>query len=289
MMNSQSQEAELARIVAGQSRDPFHVLGPQKAGDQLHLTAFLPYAAAVKVLLGNREIDMEARGDGVFFAHNFTAPDHLAPGDYKLKVDWGHTSQTLVDPYAFGPLLSDYDLFLFRQGRLFRMADSFGANRCEFAGEQGVLFAVWAPDAHSVSVVGDFNGWNPCRHPMRLRIEAGVWELFLPGVDEGARYKFAITGYGGKKVPWKADPLAKMAEPAPLTASIVAAAPQIDWSDAGWLESRAQRQAPDAPLSFYEVHIESWLRGQHACPLSWDGAIERLIPMWRNWASPISN
>ncbi len=277
-MNVQTSEAELAQIVAGQCRDPFRILGPQKAGDRTDLTVFLPFAVSVKILGGDREIAMQPRGDGVFFTAGVAGPEGLEPGAYRLKVDWGHTQQILVDPYGFGPLLSDYDLFLFRQGRLFRMADSFGANLHEFGGEKGALFAVWAPDAHSVSVVGDFNGWNPCRHPMRLRIEAGVWELFLPGVEAGARYKFAITGYGGKKLPWKADPLAKLAEPAPLTASIVAAPPQEKWTDADWLESRAKNQAPDAPLSFYEVHIESWLRGQHDCPLSWDGAIERLIP-----------
>ncbi|WP_294537800.1 1,4-alpha-glucan branching protein GlgB [uncultured Rhodoblastus sp.] len=277
-MTKQTFEAELARIVAGQCRDPFGILGPKKGGAGIDLTVFLPYATGVKVLLGKREIDMQPRGDGLFFLSDAATAEDLAPGAYKLKIDWSGVSQVIVDPYAFGPLLSDYDIFLFRQGRLFRMADSFGANSCEFSGEKGVLFAVWAPDAHCVSVVGDFNGWNPCRHPMRLRIEAGVWELFLPGVEAGARYKFAITGYGGKRIPWKADPLAKMAEPAPLTASIVAAPPQIAWSDAGWIEDRVKTQAPDAPLSFYEVHIESWLRGQFECPVSWDGAIDRLIP-----------
>ena len=277
-MQVHTQDATLARIVAGQCRDPFSRLGPHKNGDGAELAVFLPFAKGVDILLGgDRKIAMQSLGDGLFLASDLAAAD-LEPGAYRLDIDWGQARQIIADPYAFGPLLSDYDLFLFRQGRLFRMADSLGANPRSFSGENGVLFAVWAPDAHCVSLVGDFNGWNACRHPMRLRIEAGVWELFLPGVEAGARYKFAITGYGGKKLPWKADPLAKMAEPAPLTASIVATAPDIVWSDADWLSRRAKTQAPEAPLSFYEVHIESWLRGQHDCPISWDGAIDRLIP-----------
>ena len=277
-MNVESSKATLAEIVAGQCRDPFSSLGPHNNGETTDLTAFLPFASRVEVLLADRSVEMQSLGEGVFYAPAIAGPEGLAPGAYRLRIDWGHTSQILADPYAFGPLLSDYDLFLFRQGRLFRMADSFGANLREFAGEKGVLFAVWAPDAHSVSVVGDFNGWNATRNPMRLRIEAGVWELFLPGVAAGARYKFAITGYGGKKLPWKADPLAKLAEPPPASGSIVAGAPDIAWTDSDWLAQRQKIQAPDAPLSFYEVHIESWLRGQHDCPLSWDGATERLIP-----------
>ena len=278
-MNVKTNAKDFSELIAGQCRDPFHLLGPHTSDDGADLTAFAPFAESVSILLGeDRAVDMQSLGDGVFFAKTIAGPEVLGADAYKLRVDWGHSQQVLVDPYAFGPLLSDYDLFLFRQGRLFRMADSFGANLREFSGVKGVLFAVWAPDAHSVAVVGDFNGWNATRHPMRLRIEAGVWELFLPGVEAGARYKFAITGYGGKKLPWKADPLAKLAEAPPATGSIVALPPRIGWTDADWLETREKKQAPDSPLSFYEVHVESWLRGQHDCPISWDGAIARLIP-----------
>jgi 1,4-alpha-glucan branching enzyme len=286
-MTTRTEETDFSELIAGQCRDPFHLLGPHKSGDGTELVAFLPFAKHAEVLLDHDKlpeklaIPMQSLGGGVFFAKAAAVAEGLAPGGYRLRVDWGHAAQVIADPYAFGPLLSDYDLFLFRQGRLFRMADSFGANFRVICGVKGVLFAVWAPDAHSVAVTGDFNGWNAARHPMRLRIEAGVWELFVPGVEAGACYKFAITGYGAKKLPLKADPLAKFAEPPPATGSIVAPPPGIDWTDANWLSLRERKQAPDAPLSFYEVHVESWLRGQHDCPVSWDGAIERLIPYVR--------
>jgi 1,4-alpha-glucan branching enzyme len=281
-MNVKIDEKDFSELIAGQCRDPFQWLGPHVSGGTTDLATFLPFAERVEVLLGkDKAVEMQSLGEGVFFAPSVGGSEGLDASAYRLRVDWGHTQQVITDPYAFGPLLSDYDLFLFRQGRLFRMADSFGANLREFSGIKGVLFAVWAPDAHAVAVTGDFNGWNATRHPMRLRIEAGVWELFIANVEAGARYKFAITGYGGKKLPWKADPLAKFAEAPPATGSIVAAPPGIDWTDADWLTARAKKQAPDSPLSFYEVHVESWLRGQHDCPISWDGAVERLIPYVR--------
>ncbi len=276
-----SSQDEYASIIDGRCRDPFRILGPHRKAEKTDLTVFLPFAHHAEVLIGGKAIEMRPQGGGIFTATGIAGPEGLKASDYRIAIDWGHAKQVLADPYAFAPLLSEYDLYLFREGRLFRMADSFGANPHEIDGVSGVLFSVWAPDAHSVSVVGDFNGWNPMRHPMRLRIEAGVWEIFLPGVEPGARYKYAITTYGGGKLPWKADPLAKKAEPAPASASIVAAPLDIDWHDADWIARRAERQAPDAPLSFYEVHVESWLRGQYECPVSWDGAIDRLIPYVR--------
>ena len=280
-MSLPSSDPAYATLIAGNCRDPFALLGPHASDAGTDLTVFMPYARGLRVLRENfAPVEMLPLGEGVFVAPQIAGAEGLSR--YDLEVDWGDLQQVLADPYAFGPALSDFDLHLFRQGRLFRMADSFGANLREIDGEKGVVFAVWAPDAQNVSVVGDFNGWNDKRHPMRLRIEAGVWELFLSGATLGARYKFAITAYGGRKLPWKADPLAKQAEPAPATASIVAQAPQISWSDGDWMARRGEAQGPQAPLSFYEVHVESWLRTQDGCPISWDGAIDRLIPYVRD-------
>src|SRR5690606_33282412 len=127
-------------------------------------------------------------------------------------------------------------------------------------GVAGTRFAVWAPNARRVSVVGDFNQWDGRRHPMRLRIEGGIWELFIPRLPSGARYQYEILGVDGNLLPLKADPLARATEPPPSTVSVVPSNMPIRWSDDAWMASRAERHRPDAPLSIYEVHAGSWLR-----------------------------
>jgi 1,4-alpha-glucan branching enzyme len=147
-------------------------------------------------------------------------------------------------------------------------------------GVRGTRFAVWAPNAGRVAVVGDFNSWDARRHPMRLRHSAGIWELFVPRVAEGSRYKFDIIGAGGVRVTLKADPVAQQAELPPATASVVASPEPLRWRDDEWMRTRAARHAPDAPLSIYEVHLSSWMRATHDASAStpWDVAIDRLIP-----------
>ncbi len=145
-------------------------------------------------------------------------------------------------------------------------------------GVRGTRFAVWAPNARAVSVIGDFDTWDNRRHPMRLRYPSGVWELFVPRVGPGARYKFAIVGADGVRLPDKADPLAKATEAPPATASIVADPMPYVWHDEAWMQSRAARHRADAPISIYEVHAASWFRpGPDQTP-SWDGLAERLVP-----------
>ncbi len=141
----------------------------------------------------------------------------------------------------------------------------------------GVRFSVWAPNALAVSVVGDFNIWDPRRHPMRLRYPAGVWELFIPRIHAGARYKFAIVGPDGSRLPLKADPLARATEVPPATASIVADPSPLVWHDEAWMQDRARRHGADAPLSFYEMHAASWFHPDGRIP-SWDELAERLVP-----------
>jgi 1,4-alpha-glucan branching enzyme len=186
--------------------------------------------------------------------------------------------QRTADPYALPAMLSGDDLHWFAEGRHRDLARRMGAVPCRHAGHEGVGFAVWAPNARAVSVVGDFNGWNPARHPMRRRWEAGVWELFIPGLAPGATYKFAITGPSGERLPWKADPLARRTEPPPRTASIVAAPPRFAWTDEAWMTARAEADDSRAPLSIYEVHVGSWLRTQDGHEGSWTEAADRLIP-----------
>jgi 1,4-alpha-glucan branching enzyme len=265
-----SPEAEA--LAHGRHGDPFKVLGPRDSSSGRVIRAFLPGAQGVEVLRrSDRAVigRLEGTEPEGFFEGSVT---ERAP--YLLSIKWPGTVQETEDPYSFGPLLGDVDLHLFNEGRHFEMARVLGANAMTFQGVPGVGFSVWAPNATRVAVVGDFNSWDSRRHPMRLRYPSGVWELFVPRLAPGARYKFDIVGAGGVPQPQKADPLAKQAEPPPATASVVASPEPFDWSDAEWMAKRAQRQTSDAAISIYEVHAGSWMRAAQ----TWDDMADRLIP-----------
>jgi 1,4-alpha-glucan branching enzyme len=257
--------------------DPFAVLGPHQTPDGSVVRAFLPGATAVDVL---RRADRAVLGrlergetDGLF--------EGMTRGSepYLLRITWPGTVQETEDPYAFGLLLGDIDLHLFNEGRHFELGHTLGARAMTIDGVPGVRFAVWAPNARRVAVVGDFNSWDARRHPMRVRVPAGVWELFVPHVRPGQRYKYDIIGADGVRVPQKADPVARQTEQPPATASVVAAPDRFLWRDRTWMASRAGRHATRAPISIYEAHLASWIRGPDGdrSP-TWDDAIERLLP-----------
>ena len=254
--------------------DPFKVLGPQETPNGRVIRAFLPGAESVEVL---RRKDRVRLG-----ALSRSEPDGLFEGPvsdrapYLLQIKWPGAVQETEDPYSFGPQLGELDLHLFNEGRHFEMAHALGANAATVDGITGVRFAVWAPNASRVAVVGDFNAWDTRRHPMRLRYPSGVWELFVPRLGAGIHYKYDIVGANGERLPQKADPLAQQAEPPPYTASIVASPEPIVWSDAEWIATRAGRHAPDAAISIYEVHLASWMHLDGG--VSWDSVAERLIP-----------
>ena len=258
-------------LVQGRCGDPFALLG--RHGEELR--SFQPGANSVQVL---------ARESGAVLAslpriHSagfFAGP--TPPGLYRLRVDWPDLPQDIDDPYSFGPLLGALDLHLFAEGRHFELARVFGAQAMQVDGIVGVRFAVWAPNARRVSVVGGFNGWDGRRHPMRLRVEAGVWELFIPGLPPGTLYKYEILDRDGQVLPLKADPLALATEAPPETASRVADPRGHRWADQGWMRDRARRHAPDAPISIYEVHAASWWRDPAGASPSWEGLADRLIP-----------
>ena len=254
--------------------DPFKVLGPQETANGRVIRAFLPGATRVDVVRRKDRVRIgtldRREPDGLFEGPvNDRAP-------YLLQIAWPGAVQETEDPYSFGPQLGDLDLHLFNEGRHFEMAHALGANPATVDGVAGVRFAVWAPNASRVAVIGDFNAWDTRRHPMRLRYPSGVWELFVPRLGSGARYKFDIVGRNGERLPQKADPVAQQAERPPQTASIVAAPGPPAWSDAAWMARRAARQAADAPVSIYEVHLASWMHMDGG--VSWDNAADRLIP-----------
>src|SRR5947209_3424640 len=154
--------------------------------------------------------------------------------------------------------LSDFDLYLFGQGTLRRAYHMLGAHPEEQGGRRGVRFAVWAPDASAVSVIGDFNGWQPGKNPMQPTGSSGIWQTFVPDLREGALYKYAIQPRWSQNWLQKADPYAFAAELRPNTASRVVSLDSYEWHDTDWLESRARENAAESPFAVYEVHLSSW-------------------------------
>ena len=265
---------EVEAIAEARHGDPFKVLGPHEAPDGPIVRTFLPGASAVEVVRRSDGAVLgrlaQVTGEGLFEGG---VSDRAS---YLLRISWPGSVQETEDPYSFGPLLGELDLHLFSEGRHYRLADALGANAVIRDGVAGVGFAVWAPNAQRVAVVGDFNGWDSRRHPMRLRYPAGVWELFVPRVSPGARYKFDVIGAGAIPLPQKADPLAQQSEAPPRTASIVRAPEAWTWQDHAWMAERGRRQAADQPISIYEVHLPSWMHAE-GLP-GWAAAAERLIP-----------
>jgi 1,4-alpha-glucan branching enzyme len=257
--------------------NPFAILGPHETAEGRVVRVFVPGARGVEAVRRDDRASL-GRLDRGAVEGLFEGP--VSGGDpYLLLIDWPSGRQETEDPYGFGLLLGDLDLHLFNEGRHFEMSDVFGAQVRTVDGIAGVQFAVWAPNAQRVSVVGDFNIWDARRHPMRVRYPAGVWELFVPRIGPGERYKYDILGPGGVRAPQKADPAARQTEPPPATASVVAAPDRFRWHDDTWLASRERRHAADAPISIYEVHLGSWMRDlKREGAQTWDRAIERLLP-----------
>jgi 1,4-alpha-glucan branching enzyme len=263
---------EVEQLRTGQLADPFAVLGPHiDAQGNTWVRAFLPGARAVHVLHGDQRTPMRARhADGVFEAE-------VPAGRYQLGVTL-HDSPPAVleDPYRFGPVLGDIDAWLLAEGSHLRPYEILGATPRHMDGVAGTSFAVWAPNASRVSVVGEFNLWDGRRHPMRLRRECGVWEIFLPGVLAGTAYKFELLDANGRLLPQKADPFARQSELRPATASVVAVMPPVAVPS----PARAAANGLAAPMSIYEVHLGSWRRKpeQGNRWLTWDEMADELVP-----------
>ncbi|WP_347304533.1 1,4-alpha-glucan branching protein GlgB [Croceibacterium sp. TMG7-5b_MA50] len=266
--------AAAAAMLEGRLDDPFAFLGAHREGSSTVVRTFQPGAEKVEAVQGRKVCPLTEAAPGLF------AGPLAAEGPYLLRITWpGGSVQETEDPYTFGLVLSDFDLHLFAEGRHLDLPRVFGAQPTSVDGVNGVNFSVWAPNARRVSVVGDWNSWDGRRHPMRARHPTGVWELFVPRLAVGTRYKFEIAGADGSVVQ-KADPLARATEVPPATASIVAAAPDFAWTDSDWMAERARRQAADAPISVYEVHVGSWMRdrGEEGEALDWAGLTDRLVP-----------
>ena len=272
---------DIDALVRAEHPDPFSILGPHGdgAGGQF-IRAYLPGALSVAVLAKDSDEELGAleqtETPGLFVGH-FNVERH-----YRLRTRWAGGEQVAEDPYSFGQLLGEMDLYLFAEGNHRDLSACLGAQLKTVDGVDGVRFAVWAPNARRVSVVGDFNVWDGRRHPMRLRHPSGVWELFIPRLQAGELYKYEILGAHGI-LPLKADPMALATSLPPDTASKVAAPLQVNWQDQDWMNSRRERQTHAAPLSIYELHAGSWQcelddLGEVARQYSWPELAERLIP-----------
>ena len=264
---------ELKALHDARHGDPFSVLGIVGDRNGLVLRAFLPGARAVTALFAdNRRVTLTETGDGLFEA---AVASRLC---YRLQIEWSDVQQEFTDPYFFGPVLSAHELAHVHAGATIDLPDLLGANPRTINGVTGFHFAVWAPHATAVSLVGDHNCWDARRHPMRLRHDAGVWEIFIPGIAAGTRYKFAMRGSDGHRLPWKADPMARCTELPPCTASIVAQPLEYSWQDEAWMAQRMGDDLRSLPLSIYETHIQSWLATPQKNMGDWDEAADRLIP-----------
>jgi 1,4-alpha-glucan branching enzyme len=258
-------------LIEAHCGDPFSLLGLHAVDRGFALRVFLPGARAVTATIdGHGELSLEkGQVEGLFVG------GLPARAPYRLRIEWAQGVQETEDPYSFGNLLDARDLAQFSSGLHPHLGRVLGAQAMTVAGVPGVRFAVWAPNARRVSVVGDFNSWDGRRHPMRRRVEAGIWELFVPRVAPGALYQYEVLGPHGL-LPLKSDPVAQQVEVPPRNASIVADPAPFAWTDAAWTAQRANQQSLRAPMSIYELHPESWSRPPGG-PLGWSGLADRLI------------
>jgi 1,4-alpha-glucan branching enzyme len=276
-------------LLAGTNADPFGILGPHPVSAGWAIRFFIPWAAEASIVFKNPAISpakiadaVKLRPEGLFEAvWPSNQPSAPEPGSYKIQ---GRTHAgeffEIFDPYAFPFFLTDFDLHLIGEGRHFDTYEKLGAHLQTVAGVAGTHFAVWAPAARRVSIVGDLNHWDGRVHPMRPRGSSGLWELFLPEVGEGAIYKYEILGPNGNLLPLKADPYAFQGELRPNTGSVVANLNSHQWGDSAWIAHRQQKNWLESAISIYEVHLGSWRRvpEDHNRWLTYRELAEQLIP-----------
>jgi 1,4-alpha-glucan branching enzyme len=262
----------MERIAAGRHHDPHGVLGVHRREGRSVVRAYLPATHEVMLADGRRLARM---GDSDFF--ELAAPD-IDPHPRLAWIDHAGRRHERVDPYSFAPSLSAADLALFNSGGHVEAWRMLGAHAATFDGIQGVRFAVWAPNAERVSVVGPFCDWDGRRLPMRVLGSSGVWELFVPGLALGTLYKFELRNRETGEVLLKTDPYAFAMEMRPATAAIVTDPHAYAWQDEEWMSARARRDWLHAPMSIYEVHAGSWERHPDGSFLGWRELAGRLIP-----------
>jgi len=265
-------KAELEKLAQAQHHNPYEFLGKSRTAKQTVVRAFLPNVQSVEIVELNAT--MKRLPDSDFFEWRGTqkVPDH-----YQLRwTDSEGNIQQRFDPYSFSPTLSDFDLHLFSEGKHYHAYQFMGAHLIEIEGISGIRFAVWAPNAERVSVVGNFNQWDGRCHPLHVHLN-GVWELFVPNLTAGTEYKFEIRQRGTGFLSLKSDPYGQKFEMRPANASITIAPSEHAWTDQNWLEKRQNLDWLHAPMSVYEVHLGSWQRAENGDFLNYRDLAHRLV------------
>ena len=275
--NWRAREEDIDAIAAAREEDPFAILGPHLTPDGWVIRAFVPDAIRVRVLTreGAPIAELERRKGDFFEA---LLPHVEERPTYRIEATRVTGVSSYEDAYAFGPALGPMDDHLLVEGNHRQLYKRLGAQITVHEGAGGVVFAVWAPHARRVSVVGDFNEWDGRRCQMRKRIDSGLWEIFIPHLGAGVVYKYEIVSASGIMQPLKADPYGFEAELRPSTASVVAYTTDYHWNDADFLVTRGQGEARCKPMSILEVHLGSWRRGEGGRFLTYDELAEQLIP-----------
>ena len=268
--------AALEALLAGRHDDPFSLLGPHAGPKGTFARALIPGADRAEAHdLGGTSLGWITRTDARGLLEGFVAG---SPQPLKYRAQGKGAEWWVADPYSFGPVLGPVDDFLMAQGTHIRLYDKMGAHPLTHEGVDGVHFAIWAPNAQRVSVVGEFNDWDGRRHQMRHRRDVGVWEIFIPDIGGARAYKFEIIGAQGSLQPLKSDPFAFQCEVRPQTASLTTMPFAHDWGDeahrAYWAKADIRRH----PISIYEVHPGSWRRDRNGWFLNWDAMAEQLVP-----------
>ncbi|WP_051510318.1 1,4-alpha-glucan branching protein GlgB [Intrasporangium oryzae] len=255
-------DSAITAFLHGRNGQPHDLLGHHVGPGGLTITAFRPLARSVAARLDSGDrVELQHVRDGIW---SMTSPDFGSTHDYRLLVSYDDgIEHEQDDPYRFAPTLGEIDRHLINEGRHEQLWTVLGSHIRRYTGPLGEVtgasFALWAPRAKAVHVIGDFNGWDRISHPMRALGQTGIWELFLPGAGEGANYQFAVRG-SDDIVRTKSDPMARRTEIPPKVASVVTES-HYEWGDTGWMDHRAGANTHSGPMSIYEVHLGSWRQG----------------------------
>ena len=270
-------ESDIDALAAARHPDPFAFMGPHLTPDGWAIRAFAPDAISVRAVTrdGAPLVELARRKDDFFEG---LLPKGAKRPTYRLEVARTAGVSSYEDAYAFGPALGPLDDHLLLEGTHRQLYKRLGAQITTHEGAGGVLFALWAPNASRVSVVGDFNEWDGRRCQMRKRYDSGLWEIFIPHLGAGTVYKFEVVSAIGELQPLKADPFGFEAELRPSTASIVAYTDDFSWTDEAFMKARAEGEPRRKPMTIYECHLGSWRRGEDGRWLTYDELAEQLIP-----------
>lgn len=271
----------IQNLLNGDHGDPFALLGPHPAGEgRVSIRAFRPAAKTAHVVRDDTDqrIAMTRLHDGGFFEATVEAPWPMPRYRIEIATHDGRT-ESGVDPYALKSLLGEMDLYLLNEGRHWQSYEKLGSHLREIDGVKGVHFAVWAPNAYRVSVIGPFNNWDARVHPMRFHPGSGIWELFVPGLEEWTLYKYDLRSRTNGYRTEKNDPYGFGSEMRPRTASLVVDLDRYAWNDAAWMAARAKDSPLNRPMSIYEVHLGSWRRKTNGAEwLTYHELADQLIP-----------